>query len=826
VPPTIAEATTQEVGTALFSRWVDYKYALGERTVFAPGSRVPLGLNCFPQETTATGVRVPSSSGDGGDEGEEGNVDEDDIVGGLICSMDHTSPGFSFQITTTVYRAEGSMDEYDFDPETLHGDVSDIDSDSDSDGQTAALLDQEHKQQQQHAEEHDQEYSVPVAVRIDITISATTESDHGDTYARDALVEIVPFVTNSASATFAPIWDIRERRPPGQILRTRTTAPTPTTQTTSPVSLETLVLSNTDTFLRIPVLSSSQKSRQKKTTTTTTTTDDESSITTAETTPRNDIHPHLDIWHTQQNPTSPAYRSLFLHSTLRTTTAPYGIAHAEAFVHPGLSSHSSSQRILLISQTPLPYIREILKYRSVDYVTVVGADLEALEEGRVYMPRTDDCRGIEGRAERCSEDESVVLVGEGVEDWMERMMGEVDKVGEEDVMWECEVKDAGGDDRYENYYCSKHPFFDVVMVDMPQGDTTGAWIENGFQRKLKRLMTEESMLIVNYGSVPWLDGGDSGVNAARNNFLATATIWDDNGLEYTYAHAYDEPLAAPLDNVYIIATNSKEAYYSFTQKNPTGCELDFVRLMRPQPSLPTQYYDGYTHQRYITPSRAWENWFCNTGPGKNSYVCDTFRPNWYDLSRHSYATEVRRHPVKGRSLFTSRPVPKGHFLLPHDAYLSLQIDHFQWTELNEFVDRFPDAHMFRELRDFFETYGFETYGYGTSGWSVSFTNATFTNHACEVEDQAVSYIEEVFNEEVEAFSPVLMRRVHTLNQLAVAVRDLEAGEEVMIDYTSFRVENADFVEWLDGVCQTGVGLVPVEDNDGDAAVTSDGGEEL
>merc|ERR1719162_2555150 len=117
-----------------------------------------------------------------------------------------------------------------------------------------------------------------------------------------------------------------------------------------------------------------------------------------------------------------------------------------------------------------------------------------------------------------------------------------------------------------------------------------------------------------------------------------------------YVHVYDEPLAAPLDDAYIIAFNSDEAYYSFIQKNPTGAEIEFIRRLRTQTTttatgeiqtvLPTIFYDGYFHERYITPSRSWENWFCTSyEPGRTSYACQTFRRTWSDRSYHSYATE-------------------------------------------------------------------------------------------------------------------------------------------------------------------------------------------
>ena len=224
-----------------------------------------------------------------------------------------------------------------------------------------------------------------------------------------------------------------------------------------------------------------------------------------------------------------------------------------------------------------------------------------------------------------------------------------------------------------------------------------------------------------------------------------------------------------------------------------------------------------THRQYTTMSRAWEHWYCKSLPGRNLPICHTFLKQWFNADNHFYATEVRQHPIKGRALFATEDCPAGHFVLPHDAGLNIRVDSQQWIALNKFVDDFPEAEMYTQLRDFFISYGFET---GTTGWSASIAcNNTFSNHGCTPKEVNVNWVEYTYigEDETESppFSPPLIRKAELLGVLVHAVQDIKAGDEILCDYTSFR-ENEDidpvYTKLLDDICHNGVGLVPVNES--------------
>ena len=248
---------------------------------------------------------------------------------------------------------------------------------------------------------------------------------------------------------------------------------------------------------------------------------------------------------------------------------------------------------------------------------------------------------------------------------------------------------------------------------------------------------------------------------------------------------------------------------------PTAIDLDIVDSFDSMTTLPTSFYDGATHVRFVRPSRVWENWYCDSSIGSHMPSCLDFRKRWYNSTFHSKAheTEIRRDETKGRALHATEAISKDTFIISSDSWLSIHLDRFQLEELEHFLELFPDAEMYQNLYDYIIAYGYQNEGLGGSGWTVSIsTNNTFTNHACtEAEDLVQGGYQELDgNGKDVGFSPINTRRFEAMN-VAVAQRDIKAGEEITQDYHSFRSEeDHEFNEFLDNICKTGEGLVPIQ----------------
>jgi hypothetical protein len=266
-----------------------------------------------------------------------------------------------------------------------------------------------------------------------------------------------------------------------------------------------------------------------------------------------------------------------------------------------------------------------------------------------------------------------------------------------------------------------------------------------------------------------------------------------------------------------------ESYIRYVRLAPTAIDLDMMNRFHKQEHLPTRHYDGSTHANYLIPSRAWENWYCESNLGKKGKECKEFLNNFYDPMMHHANTEVRKDPVKGRGLYAVNDIPKGAFINADDSHLNLHIHRYQWDELNRFVEEYPDAQMYSQLRDFFRAYGYQNEGNGNSGWTVSVANVnTFMNHACTEKARNAEPVDlSGFTDdgdrdgdgEEDDFSPLTYRRKNA-SVVTVAARNIKAGEELQMDYSPFRsVMTPEYAGLLQSFCDNGEGLVPVNDRD-------------
>jgi len=259
------------------------------------------------------------------------------------------------------------------------------------------------------------------------------------------------------------------------------------------------------------------------------------------------------------------------------------------------------------------------------------------------------------------------------------------------------------------------------------------------------------------------------------------------------------------------------------RSNPAAVDLDISQLLaRPidrQQAKATVNYEGLVHMKYTRTEKEWEDWYCSTMPGKELPICTTFLGNIYNPEYNYDKTEVRFIPEQGRSLFSVESVPKGGYMAVQDSVQSLFMDQTDWMALNKFIEENPSAKMYKDLRDFIVAYGYETETTSRVGWAVSISSTnTFTNHACSSEETNAgpANIYKNNNGEYTGFCPVSSRRPELVGILTEAFKDINAGDEIKMDYRDFRNDmsvNPYFEDFLiNSVCGAGEGLVPKNEN--------------
>ena len=93
-------------------------------------------------------------------------------------------------------------------------------------------------------------------------------------------------------------------------------------------------------------------------------------------------------------------------------------ASYESFVHPAMFAHPDPQRILMLGTTTGIAVKEILKHRSVQEVSVVGVDESLLSFAKQNLRDWNDCSDIVSLRDSCLEDSRIKSIYENPKMWL------------------------------------------------------------------------------------------------------------------------------------------------------------------------------------------------------------------------------------------------------------------------------------------------------------------------------------------------------------------------------------------------------------------------
>ena len=122
-------------------------------------------------------------------------------------------------------------------------------------------------------------------------------------------------------------------------------------------------------------------------------------------------------------------------------------AYHEALVHPGMFAHPDPKRVAIIGGGEGATLREILKHKSVETVTMVELDEELVEICREHLPEWSDCSDMEGSdADSCFDDSRASVEFINAFEWFTESFGNIDDVKEE--KYDLIVMDALDPDQF------------------------------------------------------------------------------------------------------------------------------------------------------------------------------------------------------------------------------------------------------------------------------------------------------------------------------------------------------------------------------------------
>ena len=119
-------------------------------------------------------------------------------------------------------------------------------------------------------------------------------------------------------------------------------------------------------------------------------------------------------------------RQVYLDGVLKSNSIGQAAAH-ESAVHPPMIAHDAPKRVVIFGAGLGASTREVLKHKTVEEVTVVGADRNMVDFSKEYLPEWSDCSYASkgGKATNCFDDSRVNFVyDQSPSEWIASFTGE------------------------------------------------------------------------------------------------------------------------------------------------------------------------------------------------------------------------------------------------------------------------------------------------------------------------------------------------------------------------------------------------------------------
>jgi len=108
-------------------------------------------------------------------------------------------------------------------------------------------------------------------------------------------------------------------------------------------------------------------------------------------------------------------------------------AYHESLVHPALFAHVNPRRVAIIGGGEGATLREVLKHRTVERVTMVEIDGAMVNASRTYLPEWSDCSNLaESTEPSCFDDPRTELLVADAIGWFIKKFGEGEDLSDED----------------------------------------------------------------------------------------------------------------------------------------------------------------------------------------------------------------------------------------------------------------------------------------------------------------------------------------------------------------------------------------------------------
>lgn len=270
-------------------------------------------------------------------------------------------------------------------------------------------------------------------------------------------------------------------------------------------------------------------------------------------------------------------------------------AYHEGIVHPAMITHPNPKRVAIIGGGEGATLREILKYSSVETVTMIEIDELMVATAREHMPAWNTCDDIVGSTSSCFEDKRTQMVYE------DAMMYFIDRY-------------------HEN--ADSHPKYDVVVMDAldPKDNVEFAdqlYNNDVFMVSVFNALNDDGIIAMQLGEAPSSDDPAENFSVSKNRYTIVRNM---ERIGFQSFHPYEEfhsNFGDPWTTIVVCRSVSCRANW-----NRSAAAIDLALAKRLSPTVSgehaVKHFDGATMELYHVPHRAFEIVYCRLTPTPES----------------------------------------------------------------------------------------------------------------------------------------------------------------------------------------------------------------
>lgn len=429
-------------------------------------------------------------------------------------------------------------------------------------------------------------------------------------------------------------------------------------------------------------------------------------------------------------------------------------------MQPAMFAHPSPKRVAILGGGDGGSLREVLKHKSVNNVTMVELDEAVVSVSRQFLSEASDCSDIVGSKPNCFDDDRLSLIFSDAFAYFK-------KVG---------TKEAEGK-------------FDVLIADVNTPENQNEYTDADTVNALVDSLTPLGVLTIFAGDVPMIvdPRADKGLHSKREKLI---NILEANP-KIDSIFVYEDSQAGFLGpKAFLVAcrdVSCRKRWYGQIDEINYQVSDRLQPMKSKKPSL--IQFDGATQHSYQVPPRAWESVYCRREP--EPFECSyrgldmtkglfEYFPD--DEDRSSFVIRESRKGAEGHAaVYSTVDIPEGSYIMPTHLAASLTVSEDSVKDSHDAAqtEGVGKANVLSDFIDYIDENGHSA----QDGSGNIYVEVGGSHIIRESDDAIEANIRRWFPAHPHGgrpkYSPVFDRHRHSFDVFLVASRDIKAGEEIV-----------------------------------------------